>query len=102
MAGLATTRTVPFRFLGPDVFTTGGLAFIGQQGKLEKVAEYRLETIVPERILNSLVQAMIEAHPYEEVAYDVYHLCTCPASRWSGQVRILQEPMKLGRANRTG
>lgn len=74
----------------------GTSPFIGQQGKLEKVAEYRLETIVPERILNSVVQAMIEAHPYEEVAYDVYPLHRSGQSLGPGRLGILQEPMKLG------
>ncbi|WML47489.1 Nif3-like dinuclear metal center hexameric protein [Neobacillus sp. PS3-34] len=46
--------------------------FIGEQGKLETVDEVRLETIVPEALLKKAVTAMIKAHPYEEVAYDVY------------------------------
>lgn len=48
--------------------------YIGEQGQLEKVAEYRLETIVPEKKLRSAINAMIKAHPYEEVAYDVIPL----------------------------
>lgn len=46
--------------------------FIGQQGKLEQVDEVRIETIVPEHLLRRTVTAMVKAHPYEEVAYDVY------------------------------
>lgn len=48
--------------------------FIGTQGKTEFVDEYRVETIVPEASLRRAVNAMIKAHPYEEVAYDVYPL----------------------------
>ena len=48
--------------------------YIGQTGKLETVDEYRLETIVPEKLLDSVIQSMLKAHPYEEVAYDVYRL----------------------------
>ncbi|MBS4025676.1 MAG: Nif3-like dinuclear metal center hexameric protein [Clostridia bacterium] len=48
--------------------------FIGQQGELEKAVEYRLETIVPEAKLPAAINAMLKAHPYEEVAYDVYLL----------------------------
>jgi dinuclear metal center YbgI/SA1388 family protein len=48
--------------------------YIGQTGKLETVDEYRLETIVPENLLDSVIQSMLKAHPYEEVAYDVYRL----------------------------
>jgi dinuclear metal center YbgI/SA1388 family protein len=45
---------------------------IGQRGQLEEVDEVRIETIVPEHLLKKVITAMIKAHPYEEVAYDVY------------------------------
>lgn len=48
--------------------------FIGKQGKLEEVREVRVETIVPERIEKKVLSAMLKAHPYEEVAYDLYPL----------------------------
>ncbi|MFL6557734.1 MAG: Nif3-like dinuclear metal center hexameric protein [Bacillus sp. (in: firmicutes)] len=48
--------------------------FIGEAGRLEEVEEVRLETIVPEPLLKKTITAMIKAHPYEEVAYDVYPL----------------------------
>lgn len=47
---------------------------IGSIGKLEKVEEVRIETIVPERLEKKVVNAMLKAHPYEEVAYDLYPL----------------------------
>lgn len=47
---------------------------IGKIDKLEKVIEYRLETIVPGKILKKVITAMKRAHPYEEPAYDVYPL----------------------------
>jgi len=46
----------------------------GQIGELEKVEEFKLETIVPESELNMVINAMLEVHPYEEVAYDVYNI----------------------------
>ena len=46
----------------------------GQIGELEKVEEFKLETIVPENALEMVVKAMLEAHPYEEAAYDVYNI----------------------------
>jgi dinuclear metal center YbgI/SA1388 family protein len=48
--------------------------FIGQQGQLEKVEEYRLETILPSYLQTKIVDALLAAHPYEEVAYDLYPL----------------------------
>jgi dinuclear metal center YbgI/SA1388 family protein len=46
--------------------------FVGKVGQLEEVDEVRLETIVPEHLLKKTITAIIKAHPYEEVAYDVY------------------------------
>lgn len=48
--------------------------FIGTIGELERVAEMRLETVVEGPRLDKVLAAMVEAHPYEEVAYDVYAL----------------------------
>jgi len=48
--------------------------FIGEAGRLEKVDETRIETIVKEKDLKEVVNKMIKAHPYEEVAYDIYPL----------------------------
>lgn len=47
---------------------------IGVKGKLEVVNEVRIETIFPQSIEKKVLQAMIKAHPYEEVAYDVYRI----------------------------
>lgn len=47
---------------------------IGEAGQLEKVDEYRLEVLVEKNILNDVVDSMKRAHPYEEVAYDIYPL----------------------------
>ncbi|MBT9173382.1 MAG: GTP cyclohydrolase 1 type 2 [Syntrophomonadaceae bacterium] len=48
--------------------------FIGEQGKLAKAAELRMETVFPASLRARVVGAMRKAHPYEEVAYDLYTL----------------------------
>lgn len=48
--------------------------YIGEKDKLAAVEEARLETIVPAGRLEAVVPAMLKAHPYEEVAYDLYPL----------------------------
>src|SRR5699024_10993094 len=48
--------------------------FIGEQNQLTRVEEIKMETIAPENILDRLVQAVVEHHPYEEPAYDIYPL----------------------------
>ena len=45
---------------------------IGEVGQYEAVEEERIEVIVPREILEKVIQAIKEVHPYEEVAYDVY------------------------------
>ena len=47
---------------------------VGEAGREERVAELRVETVVPDERAAEVVRALIEAHPYEEVAYDLYLL----------------------------
>ncbi|QQY80490.1 dinuclear metal center YbgI/SA1388 family protein [Keratinibaculum paraultunense] len=48
--------------------------YIGEMHELEEVIETRIETIVEKKNLNSVINKMLEVHPYEEVAYDIYPL----------------------------
>lgn len=48
--------------------------FIGTKNKLEIVDELRIETIVPSSKLNHAIKAILNAHPYEEPAYDIFPL----------------------------
>jgi len=45
---------------------------LGETGRDETVAEYRVETVVPSGKLTAVVAALRRAHPYEEPAFDVY------------------------------
>jgi hypothetical protein len=45
---------------------------LGERGREERVAELRVETVVPAERLTDAVAALRSAHPYEEPAYDVY------------------------------
>lgn len=65
-----------FRVNGTGTFLPleGTNPFIGAQGQGEKVEEIKIETIVPQGNLKSVVKAMLKVHPYEEVAYDIYPL----------------------------
>ena len=47
---------------------------LGRAGVEERVAELRVETVVPADRVPEVVHALREAHPYEEVAFDVYPL----------------------------
>lgn len=65
-----------FRAPGIGTFRpeAGSRPWIGSTGVLEEVEEYRLETVIHQPGLNQVLQAMQAAHPYEEVAYDVFRL----------------------------
>lgn len=69
--------------------------FIGTQGKIEYVPEYKIESIVPKSKLNSVVYEMIKAHPYEEVAYDIYPLANQGEATGLGRIGKLAEKMSL-------
>jgi len=51
---------------------------VGQAGVEERVAELRVETVVPAERAEAVVEALVAAHPYEEVAYDLYPLAELP------------------------
>ena len=54
----------------------GSDPFLGQEGKVEQVAEYRVEVVCSEAVVRAVVAAMRAAHPYEEPAWDLVKLVT--------------------------
>ena len=65
-----------YRTCGKGTFMplAGTHPFIGEQDELTTVEESRVETIVDGKILKRLMQKLKQAHPYEEMAYDLYPL----------------------------
>jgi hypothetical protein len=57
-------------FLGGE----GSSPALGEAGREERVAELRVETVVPADRAGVVVRALLDAHPYEEVAFDLYPL----------------------------
>jgi hypothetical protein len=51
---------------------------IGEAGREERAPELRVETVVPADRAAEAVAALVAAHPYEEVAYDLYPLAESP------------------------
>ncbi|TRY26204.1 Nif3-like dinuclear metal center hexameric protein [Brevibacillus sp. LEMMJ03] len=68
---------------------------IGQQGTLERVEEVRLETVVPASRQAAVIKAMLAAHPYEEVAYDVIPLEASGTGLGIGRIGKLPQPVTL-------
>lgn len=52
----------------------GANPFVGKKGGIEKVSEERIETICPKAKIKSVIKAIKKAHPYEELAIDIYPL----------------------------
>jgi dinuclear metal center YbgI/SA1388 family protein len=48
--------------------------FVGTIGIQHHEKETKLETIFPSHLQNNIITALLKAHPYEEVAYDIYLL----------------------------
>ena len=66
---------------------------IGEACQQEYVAESRLEVILPEHVQAKVLAALQAAHPYEEVAYDLYRLENANQEIGAGMVGDLPEPM---------
>ena len=85
-----------FRIPGTGTFFASeeGNPTVGQKGRREEVAEYRLETVVPESKLANVVAAMRRAHSYEEPAFDLYPVSVIPP--WGeGRIGELAKPLPL-------
>ncbi len=53
---------------------SGSKPFLGQQGSVETVAEYKVEMVCIRECVDAVIAAMKASHPYEEVAYCVIHM----------------------------
>ena len=51
---------------------------VGRVGREERVSELRVETVVPAERARAVVDALIAAHPYEEVVFELYPLAEPP------------------------
>ncbi len=48
--------------------------FVGEKGKVHFEKEIRFETILFSHLKDKVITALLDTHPYEEVAYDLYSL----------------------------
>ena len=73
----------------------GAQPFSGEIGSLQHEDEIRIEMITPKWKSQSVVNAMIDAHPYEEVAYDVYSNEAIDPMYGAGIIGTLSEAMPV-------
>ncbi|HXB33441.1 MAG TPA: Nif3-like dinuclear metal center hexameric protein, partial [Puia sp.] len=72
----------------------GAQPFVGHVGLRHSEKEVRLEVILPVHLSRAVVAAMIAAHPYEEVAYDLVPLANVQGGIGAGLVGELVLPME--------
>jgi dinuclear metal center YbgI/SA1388 family protein len=68
--------------------------FVGEPGKLHTEREVRMETIYPVWLEPQIISALLETHPYEEVAYDIYPLENPFGTTGAGMVGNLPAPVE--------
>lgn len=71
----------------------GSNPFTGEIGKLHFEDEIRIETIFPSPVKSRVIRALLSAHPYEEVAYDIYNVEISNEQAGSGMIGELSATM---------
>ncbi|MCW2749512.1 MAG: Nif3-like dinuclear metal center hexameric protein, partial [Aeromicrobium sp.] len=94
---IGTYDSVQFQAEGTGSFRPleGSAPAIGEVGTVEHVPETRVEMVAARRLREDVRAAVLAAHPYEEVAYDVLEPAERDSERGSGRVGTLSPPMSL-------
>ncbi|HEX6915836.1 MAG TPA: Nif3-like dinuclear metal center hexameric protein [Chitinophagaceae bacterium] len=85
-----------FNIRGKGTFKAGEGAdpYLGEVGKRHQADEVKIEVIFPAWLQSGVISALLDAHPYEEVAYDIIPLGNYFKEVGSGLVGELPEPME--------
>jgi dinuclear metal center YbgI/SA1388 family protein len=86
-----------FRLAGTGTFRGNDASHpaVGRPGRVEQVDEIRLEVVAPGPKMQRIIQALRTAHPYEEVAYDLYPTENQSAEYGMGTIGELRRPRSL-------
>ncbi|MGY0039552.1 Nif3-like dinuclear metal center hexameric protein [Pedobacter sp. NJ-S-72] len=92
---IANYSECSFNAVGVGTFkaSAGTQPFVGQQGIQHQEPEVRIETVFLIQDERKVLLALLENHPYEEVAYDIYPLENKLNTVGSGMVGWLEEEM---------
>jgi dinuclear metal center YbgI/SA1388 family protein len=84
-----------FNSMGIGTFRAGIGAnpVVGEIGELRHENEVKIEVILPDYLQGKVINAMKLAHPYEEVAYDLFVLANEHQEIGSGLIGKLPQPM---------
>ncbi len=80
---------------GEGTFRASDLAnpYVGEKNRVHVEKEIRIEVIFPGHLEKRIMKALIDAHPYEEVAYDIYPLKNANAQSGAGLIGDLEQPL---------
>jgi len=73
----------------------GAAPTVGLAGRDEAVSELRLEVVFPRRLKRRVTGAYVAAHPYEELAYDLYPVENEVATLGLGRLGVLPAAQPL-------
>ena len=84
-----------FSTAGNGTFKAGNdtTPFVGEKEKRHVEPEVKLEVLAAVHRIHTVVQAMLAAHPYEEVAYDIFPLLNTNKFEGAGMVGELETSM---------
>ena len=68
--------------------------FVGTPGIRHQESEMRIETIFRAQDERKILLALLESHPYEEVAYDIFSMDNKDQQVGAGMIGFLPEPME--------
>jgi dinuclear metal center YbgI/SA1388 family protein len=85
-----------FRIPGTGTFygEAGASPAVGEAGRLERVDEVRIETVLPSSRAGDVVRALMKAHPYETPAFDLVRLAAPPQAGGAGRSGDLPAPVE--------
>ncbi len=66
--------------------------YVGEKGKIHFEPETRIEVIFPAYTESAVISSLINVHPYEEPAYDIYPLKNNHSKIGSGMIGELENP----------
>ncbi len=79
--------------IGTYTAQSGADPYIGKIGVPQSTNEIKIEVIFPSHLRRSVINALLNAHPYEEVAYDVVRVENMYQKAGAGAVGSLPRPM---------
>lgn len=69
--------------------------YLGEKDKVNEVKEVRFETIVSENNLNKVIKELLNKHPYEEPAWDLYKMENLKDKEGLGRVADLKKEFEM-------